>query len=157
MPSIVMSMGEHTHFGNSLFKFWYYNSLLQDLMPGLSGCPHNGGEHTCTIRGERDELLTSLELFEECYPETKKEIGLLKDALNDGVDSLIILRKVLRDKAPYLNWVYVRDGRFIVKGKEDVVDEAEVSRMNFAARRKWLTSDRQVDLETILIGLLKGC
>jgi hypothetical protein len=60
---------------------------LRDLHYGRSGlislidhtgCPNNGGQHTLTVSGERQEVVAWLDLFLEQYPETKPEVDILK-------------------------------------------------------------------------------
>lgn len=43
-----------------------------------NGCPHNGGQHTLTIWGERADVTAWLDLFGEQFPEAGKEVAILK-------------------------------------------------------------------------------
>ncbi|QDH47168.1 hypothetical protein PQC06_gp093 [Aeromonas phage LAh10] len=55
--------------GYMLNNMLYSNTDLTELAPDFRGCPHNGGEHTCTVTGTRQEVITWLDLVVEEYPD----------------------------------------------------------------------------------------
>ncbi len=43
----------------------YDHDKLMDMAPGRTGYPYNGGQHTLTIRGSKDDVLCFMELGKE--------------------------------------------------------------------------------------------
>ena len=139
MQKVELTMGESTRFGRTLFDFWYRNQSLQDLAPGLTGCPHNGGEHTCSITGEYDDLIAFLELYVDAYPEIAREIGLLRLVLRPNTDKPIKLKRQCHEAAEYLLWRYHHPGRFFGDHEGDnVYLEEDLIKANFKAFKAYL-------------------
>lgn len=82
MISVDLSSGQHTPMGRALHKLYYGDKTLVDLAPNRVGYPHNGGQHSFYMRGEKDECVAWLQLFKETYPATA----------SDGVD--MVLREI---------------------------------------------------------------
>lgn len=75
---VQMSAPEHTELGKVLFRLYYTSGrALLELAPGRSGYPHNGGEHTLLLEGERKDVLAWLELLTEEYPVIRKPVAWL--------------------------------------------------------------------------------
>lgn len=75
---VQLSAPERTELGKVLFRLYYTSGrTLLDLAPGQSGYPHNGGEHTLFLEGERKDILAWLELFIEQYPVIRKPVAWL--------------------------------------------------------------------------------
>lgn len=70
MPKIYveLSSGQTTPIGKALGNIWYSNKTLRDLGPEIDGYPHNGGEHTMSIRGSADDCLVFMQLIADAYP-----------------------------------------------------------------------------------------
>lgn len=139
MVTVDLTMGKMTRFGHTLYDFWYRNEDLQDLAPGLTGWPHDGGEHACSITGSYDELVAFLELYVEAYPEIEREIGLLRLALGDTLTKTIKLKTQCHKTAEYLLWRYHRPGRFFGDHEGDnVYLEEDLIKANFKAFKAYL-------------------
>jgi hypothetical protein len=74
--------------GKLLHQLYYGRSdALCDLAPNRTGFPHNGGQHTFTMRGKKDDLVAYLELLEETFKgywwseQSLKAVGAVKKAL----------------------------------------------------------------------------
>lgn len=74
---VQMSSPEHSEVGKVLSKLYYGQGALLDLAPGRSGYPHNGGEHTLFLEGDRKDILAWLELLTEEYPAIRKPVAWL--------------------------------------------------------------------------------
>lgn len=81
---VNLSYNEQSTLGNALYHFWYSNGPLRDLAPGKSGYPHNGGEHTLSIRGSKGDCLAFLELMRDTYPKAAQDLSLLIQAIEAG-------------------------------------------------------------------------
>lgn len=79
--SLNFSASQESVVGKWLYRL-YYNSgelaKLRDLLPGTTGYPHNGGVHSLTLTGTREDLIAWVELFEDY---TGLELGKLKYTL----------------------------------------------------------------------------
>jgi hypothetical protein len=78
--TVVLSAPEHhktSHMPYALRRMYFGQDGLSRLID-MSGYPNNGGQHTCTISGERTDIIAWLDLFLEEYPDTKPEIDTLK-------------------------------------------------------------------------------
>jgi len=79
--SVNLTMGQHTNFGKALGLIYYRNKALHALAPNPSGYPHNGGEHSMSIRGPRDECCAFIELIGETYPKAAPDCKVLLDTI----------------------------------------------------------------------------
>lgn len=78
--TVVLTVPEHhktSHIPHAICHMHYYNDTLPHLI-NMHGCPHHGGQHTCTINGKRADVTAWLDLFLEEYPNTKPEIDIIK-------------------------------------------------------------------------------
>lgn len=78
--TVVLSVPEHhktSHMPYAIRQMHYGNDNLSGMI-SMSGYPNNGGQHTCTIWGDRADVVAWLDLFLEEYPDTKPEIDIIK-------------------------------------------------------------------------------
>lgn len=73
---VDLSIGQTTPIGKALGHIWYSNRALRDLGPGISGYPHNGGEHSMSITGTPDDCLAFMDLIGEKYPIARDDMNL---------------------------------------------------------------------------------
>lgn len=90
------SASQFSHVGWHLYKMYYsaFGSAMHlDLMELLktTGYPHNGGEHSLTIHGTKEELVSWVELFEEL---TGFDLADLKNQIKTGTRYSIIAKQV---------------------------------------------------------------
>lgn len=81
--TVVLSAPEHhktSHMPFALRQMYYGGDTLTRLID-MSGYPNNGGQHTCTISGDRADVVAWLDLFLEEYPDAKPEIDIIKRAI----------------------------------------------------------------------------
>lgn len=78
-----LTAAQDTKFGKALQDIFYKTDLIS-VMGGVSGYPHNGGEHTLKIKNKKDELIAFLDLFEECLGYKFNEISLVRDEIEKG-------------------------------------------------------------------------
>lgn len=68
-----LSAPQTSRTGHVLNKILYGMSKgyddLWEMAPGATGCPHNGGEHTLTLRGTRQDINSWLDLVVEEFPD----------------------------------------------------------------------------------------
>lgn len=64
----------------ALYRLYYGNSGLDKLIE-MSGYPHNGGYHTCVIKGEIEDVKDWLEMFSETYYGINADIQWIKEQL----------------------------------------------------------------------------
>lgn len=74
---VDLSASEGSDMGRVLSRLLYGNQELLDLIPGWSGCPHDGGTHKLTIKGDRQDILAWLELLIEAYPDSPSRLSWL--------------------------------------------------------------------------------
>lgn len=65
---VDLSAAQHIPFGKMLNHLYYSNQSLLEQAPGRSGYPHNGGEHTLTLSGDKGDIISFLDLITEKYP-----------------------------------------------------------------------------------------
>lgn len=139
MYTAVLTANESSNMGNALFHFWYLDNRfnLQSIAPGLTGCPHNGGQHTMTIRSEnKDEVMGFLEFFKEVHLKVNAEINLMLDAFNDGEKHVKFIT-LANKKAPYMLWQRApTNGVFSPTGES--YSYSELIPINFKARREFM-------------------
>lgn len=71
---------ERSHMGSVLNKMLYGRDDLLGMI-NYTGCPHNGGQHTLTVRGERCDVVAWLDLFQEAYPDIAPETMIIKSRI----------------------------------------------------------------------------
>lgn len=90
------SASQYSHVGWHLYKMYYsaFGSVkhreLMDLLK-TTGYPHNGGEHSLTIHGTREDLVSWVELFEEL---TGFKLGDLRSLIKTTTRYSIIAKQV---------------------------------------------------------------
>jgi hypothetical protein len=87
---IDLSYRQHSPLGKALFNLYYRNKSLCDMAPDRGGYPHNGGEHTFTIKGERGECLAFLDLMVDTYPEAAELLNAVIAQVNFGKDCVSV-------------------------------------------------------------------
>lgn len=82
MITVDLSSPIHSDLAMSeaLYRLYYGNSGLDELID-MSGYPHNGGYHTCIIRGTLQDVLDWLEMFNETYYGINPDIQWIKEQL----------------------------------------------------------------------------
>lgn len=65
---VDLSTSQYIPFGKMLGSLYYANQALLSLAPGRSGYPHNGGEHTLSLSGSKEDINAFLDLVVEKYP-----------------------------------------------------------------------------------------
>lgn len=79
-------------------------NTLFEMAPGQSGFPHNGGEHSFSIKGTTEEVLTWLDLLKEVVPEVESEVNAITEHYSRGKTSIylkLINRTVNNVRAPW--------------------------------------------------------
>lgn len=71
---------ERSHMGTVLNKILYSRDDLLSMI-NYTGCPHNGGQHTLTVRGDRGDVVAWLDLFQEAYPDIAPEAMIIKSRI----------------------------------------------------------------------------
>jgi hypothetical protein len=86
MPQVYikLSSNQESPVGIALYRFFYGNPALRDMAPGKCGYPHNGGEHSLSIKGDSDECAAFIELFVETYPQTQPYMQYVLDEIAKG-------------------------------------------------------------------------
>lgn len=80
--NVIVELTAPCHYSTSampkvLHDLYYHRDGLLSMI-NHHGCPHNGGQHTCTVSGERADVVAWLDLFLEQYPEVQPEIDVIK-------------------------------------------------------------------------------
>lgn len=100
-----------SHMPYALRQLHYHNDELSRII-NMQGCPNTGGRHTCTVRGERADVVAWLDLFLEEYPDTKPEIDIIKRTIRrEFINSP--LTHNLKIKLSDLTRQHVYKGQFI--------------------------------------------
>lgn len=109
-----LSVPEHhktSHMPYAMRQMYYGNGMLSRLI-SMHGYPNNGGQHTCTINGDRADVVAWLDLFLEEYPDTKPEIDIIKRTIRrEFINSP--LTHCLRIKLADFTRQHVYKGQFI--------------------------------------------
>lgn len=64
---VTLTAGQDTPMGKILEQMYYY-TLITKMIEGavfMSGYPHNGGEHSCYVAGNKIELVAFIEILQE--------------------------------------------------------------------------------------------
>lgn len=103
--NVIVELTSPEHHASSampaaLRDLYYHHDGLTRMIKHY-GCPNTGGQHTCTISGERADVVAWLDLFLEEHPKTKPEIDIIK-------------RTIRREfvNSPLTNRLHVKLGRF---------------------------------------------
>lgn len=83
LVNVDLSCAEHIPFGEVVANLYYRNKSLLELAPGRTGYPHNGGQHSLRVFGDRGDIDAWLSLVVQAYPKVVKEVMLLRDALTN--------------------------------------------------------------------------
>lgn len=65
---VDISTSQYIPFGKMLGSLYYANQTLLEQAPGRSGYPHNGGEHSLSLNGSKEDICAFLDLVTEKYP-----------------------------------------------------------------------------------------
>lgn len=126
-----LSTPEHhktSHMPYAIRQMYYGNDMLSRLIT-MNGYPNNGGQHTCTISGDRADVVAWLDLFLEEYPDAKPEIDIVKRTIRrEFINSP--LTHCLRIKLSDFTRQHVYKGQFVSRkwfwheqDEPDYVDE----------------------------------
>ena len=83
---VDLSTAQHIPFGKMLSHLYYSNQALLALAPGRSGYPHNGGEHTLSLNGDKHDIVAFLDLVVEKYPYVLCEVTKVQMAVRDWIE-----------------------------------------------------------------------
>ena len=85
--NLNLTASQQSVLGKLLYRYYYYDNCLgmgDSEQMVFSGYPHNGGEHTLRVRGEKDECIAFLQLFGESYPTTTIMCEMLIRQIQEG-------------------------------------------------------------------------
>lgn len=65
--SVTLTSGQDTPMGKILGQMYYYTTITEMIEGAvfMSGYPHNGGEHSCYVAGNKIELVAFIEILQE--------------------------------------------------------------------------------------------
>lgn len=68
MPKLDISSPTNSALGRKIGKYWYSNSMMDKFANvEIVGCPHHGGEHTMSIKGNLSDIRQFIHMFEKTY------------------------------------------------------------------------------------------
>lgn len=98
---------ERSGMPKALRDMYYGNDTIRTLIKS-AGSPHNGGQHTLTIWGERREVIAWLDLFNEEYNNVQQEIAIIKNEIRkafvrqpDALGLQVIVLREIKRQLPY--------------------------------------------------------
>lgn len=102
--SFDVTFNQSTHWGDILHRIMYGGSERLELLDSWSGCPHNGGEHSLSVRDTKDNLITWFEMIEEDFPNHKglEIVKIIKEELNKHSSRKRTVLKRIVDSMPYI-------------------------------------------------------
>lgn len=89
---VDLSTSQYIPFGKMLGNLYYSNQALLSLAPGRSGYPHNGGEHTLSLSGDKADIIAFLDLVTEKYPYVLCEATKIQMAVREWKEGDPILK-----------------------------------------------------------------
>lgn len=99
---VDLSTSQYIPFGKMLGSLYYANQALLSLAPGRSGYPHNGGEHTLSLSGSKEDINAFLDLVVEKYPYVLFEATKIQMAVREWKEG----DPVLKAKKLFSQYIY---------------------------------------------------
>ncbi|MBI6727306.1 hypothetical protein YA0089_27200 [Pseudomonas viridiflava] len=92
---VKLSSEQESVVGKVLYDIYYRSSRAYvEMAPGKSGYPHNGGEHSLTIKGSADDCIAYVEILAEKFPQALAEFTYVLDQIKSG-QGVVDVRKFI--------------------------------------------------------------
>jgi hypothetical protein len=114
---VDLSTSQYIPFGKMLGHLYYQNQALLALAPGRNGYPHNGGEHTLSLCGTKEDINAFLDLVTEKYPYVLCEATKIQMAVREWKEG----DPILKAKKLFSQHIYDYHKTYQYKVLEDIV------------------------------------